>query len=49
MLATLRARLTFANVCSFLALLIALGMPAVPTRPTRSSPNDIVDGEVKSG
>jgi hypothetical protein len=47
MLATLRARLTFANVCSFLALLIALGTGSAYAANTVFS-TDIVDGEVKT-
>ena len=47
MLARLRARLTFANVCSFLALLIALGTGSAYAANTVFS-TDIVDGEVKA-
>ena len=47
MLATLRARLTFANVCSFLALLIALGTGSAYAANTVFS-EDIVNGEVKT-
>ena len=47
MLATLRARLTFANVCSFLALLIALGTGSAYAANTVFS-DDIVNGEVKT-
>ena len=47
MLARLRPRLTFANVCSFLALLIALGTGSAYAANTVFS-TDIVDGEVKS-
>ena len=46
MLAGLRTRLTFANVCSFLALLIALGTGSAYAANTVFS-TDIVDGEVK--
>ena len=46
MLAKLRTRLTFANVCSFLALLIALGTGSAYAANTVFS-TDIVDGEVK--
>ncbi len=45
MLARLRTRLTFANVCSFLALLIALGTGSAYAADTVFS-TDIVDGEV---
>ncbi len=45
MLARLRVRLTFANVCSFLALLIALGTGSAYAADTVFS-TDIVDGEV---
>ena len=47
MLARLRPRLTFANVCSFLALLIALGTGSAYAANTVFS-TDIVDGEVKT-
>ena len=47
MLARLRSRLTFANVCSFLALLIALGTGGAYAANTVFS-TDIVDGEVKA-
>ena len=47
MLARLRSRLTFANVCSFLALLIALGTGSAYAANTVFS-TDIVDGEVKT-
>ena len=47
MLARLRARLTFANACSFLALLIALGTGSAYAANTVFS-TDIVDGEVKT-
>ena len=47
MLARLRTRLTFANVCSFLALLIALGTGSAYAANTVFS-TDIVDGEVKT-
>jgi hypothetical protein len=47
MLAQLRTRLTFANVCSFLALLIALGTGSAYAANTVFS-TDIVDGEVKT-
>ena len=47
MLARLRGRLTFANVCSFLALLIALGTGSAYAANTVFS-TDIVDGEVKT-
>jgi hypothetical protein len=47
MLARLRPRLTFANVCSFLALLIALGTGSAYAANTVFS-SDIVDGEVKT-
>ena len=40
-------RLTFANVCSFLALLIALGTGSAYAANTVFS-TDIVDGEVKT-
>ena len=43
----LKSRLTFANVCSFLALLIALGTGSAYAANTVFS-TDIVDGEVKS-
>ena len=46
MLARLRPRFTFANVCSFLALLIALGTGSAYAANTVFS-TDIVDGEVK--
>jgi hypothetical protein len=42
-----RSRLTFANVCSFLALLIAIGTGGAYAANTVFS-SDIVDGEVKS-
>ena len=47
MLARLRPRFTFANVCSFLALLIALGTGSAYAANTVFS-TDIVDGEVKT-
>ena len=47
MLATIRPRLTFANVCSFLALLIALSTGGAYAANTISS-SDIVNGEVKT-
>ena len=47
MLASLRTRFTFANVCSFLALLIALGTGSAYAANTVFS-TDIVDGEVKA-
>ncbi len=47
MLARLRPRVTFANVCSFLALLIALGTGSAYAANTVFS-TDIVDGEVKT-
>jgi hypothetical protein len=47
MLARLRSGLTFANVCSFLALLIALGTGSAYAANTVFS-TDIVDGEVKA-
>ena len=47
MLASLRTRFTFANVCSFLALLIALGTGSAYAANTMFS-TDIVDGEVKA-
>ena len=47
MLATLRTRLTFANVCSFLALMIAIGTGSAYAANTVFS-TDIVDGEVKT-
>jgi hypothetical protein len=47
MLATIRPRLTFANVCSFLALLIALSTSGAYAANTIFS-TDIVDGEVKT-
>ena len=47
MLARLRPRLTFANVCSFLALLLALGTGGAYAADTVFS-TDIVDGEVKT-
>ncbi len=43
----LHSRLTFANVCSFLALLIALGTGSAYAANTVFS-TDIVDGEVKT-
>ncbi len=43
----LKSRLTFANVCSFLALLIALGTGSAYAANTVFS-TDIVDGEVKT-
>ena len=43
----LRSRLTFANVCSFLALLIALGTGSAYAANTVFS-TDIVNGEVKT-
>ena len=43
----LKSRLTFANVCSFLALLIALGTGSAYAANTVFS-SDIVDGEVKT-
>jgi hypothetical protein len=43
----LRSRLTFANVCSFLALVIALGTGSAYAANTVFS-TDIVNGEVKS-
>ena len=43
----MRKRLTFANVCSFLALLIALGTGGAYAANTVFS-TDIVNGEVKS-
>jgi hypothetical protein len=46
MLAGFRKRLTFANVCSFLALLIALGTGSAYAANTIFS-KDIVNGEVK--
>ena len=45
--ARLRPRLTFANVCSFLALLLALGTGGAYAADTVFS-TDIVDGEVKT-
>ena len=47
MLAALRTRLTFANVCSFLALMIAIGTGGAYAANTVFS-TDIVDGEVKA-
>ena len=47
MLARLRTRLTFANVCSFLALTIAIGTGGAYAANTVFS-TDIVDGEVKA-
>ena len=47
MLKRFRSRLTFANVCSFLALLIALGTGSAYAANTVFS-TDIVDGEVKT-
>jgi len=47
MLATIRPRLTFANVCSFLALLIALSTGGAYAANSISS-SDIVNGEVKT-
>jgi hypothetical protein len=43
----LRSKLTFANVCSFLALLIALGTGSAYAANTVFS-SDIVDGQVKT-
>jgi hypothetical protein len=43
----LRSRLTFANVCSFLALLIALGTGGAYAADTIGS-DDIINGQVKS-
>ena len=47
MIARFRSRLTFANVCSLLALLIALGTGSAYAANTVFS-TDIVDGEVKT-
>jgi hypothetical protein len=47
MLARLRSRLTFANVCSFLALMIAIGTGGAYAANTVFS-TDIVNGEVKA-
>ena len=47
MIARFRSRLTFANVCSFFALLIALGTGSAYAANTVFS-TDIVDGEVKT-
>ena len=47
MLATIRPRLTFANVCSFLALAIAISTGGAYAANTVFS-TDIVDGEVKT-
>ena len=47
MLARLRSRFTFANVCSFLALMIAIGTGGAYAANTVFS-TDIVDGEVKA-
>jgi hypothetical protein len=43
----LRSKLTFANVCSFLALLIAVGTGSAYAANTIGS-TDIINGEVKS-